>query len=382
MTIQDSISETPGALKAVRARILYCFKGGRRNRLEIGGEYPQEFFFGYSQLKAEGLRVDFIEEEDYGRPPFMGRFGRVFQNIVLAATGLRPSSIGFFLRKDVRSTIRHYDIVVATTNSHGISLSFLRTIGVLKAKVIVTAMGILPLDAPKRHRRLFRWITRETALAPISKPEAESLLEEMGRERSIRYLPFGVDHRFWSPGSDNRATEEYALTIGNDSFRDYSTLAEAWLPHYPPLKVVTQLSFPDSQGRVEVIAGDWKRRLLSDEDIRELMRRARFVIIPLRQTIQPSGQSATLQAMSCGKTVILSNILGMWDPDAMVDHETCLLARPGSVADIRAAVEHLLENPRLAGEIGSRARETVIRRMNLEIMAKAMRGRVEEMTQG
>ena len=127
---------------------------------------------------------------------------------------------------------------------------------------------------------------------------------------------------------------------------------------------------------MEVIAGDWRQRLLSDEAIRDLYQGADFVVLPIRQTIQPSGQSACLQAMACGKAVILSEIAGLWDPQVMSDGKTCLLVAPGSVEALQDAVGSLMANPDRAREIGVNARAAVEKHFNLDIMVDAMRHRI------
>ena len=44
-----------------------------------------------------------------------------------------------------------------------------------------------------------------------------------------------------------------------------------------------------------------------------------MVILPLKDSTQPSGQSVTLQAMSMGVPVIISLTTGFWDKDKFID---------------------------------------------------------------
>ena len=62
----------------------------------------------------------------------------------------------------------------------------------------------------------------------------------------------------------------------------------------------------------QVISGS-KAPRVTDEELRKLYNRSKIVLVPLRQTYQPSGQSAVLQAMACGKVVILTETNGIWD---------------------------------------------------------------------
>ena len=66
---------------------------------------------------------------------------------------------------------------------------------------------------------------------------------------------------------------------------------------------------------VEVISGNWNKSLLTDAEIRDIYEQSKVTILPLKNTLQPSGQSVTLQSMSCGVPVIISSTIGFWDND-------------------------------------------------------------------
>ena len=120
------------------------------------------------------------------------------------------------------------------------------------------------------------------------------------------------------------------------------------------------------------VVGAGLNRILADVDIRDMVRDCRFVVLPIRQTTQPSGQSACLQAMACGKTVILSDIRGIWDRTAMKHGETCVLVPSGDPEGLRQAVERLLASADLARRIGDNARRMIQTRLHVGIMADAM----------
>jgi glycosyltransferase involved in cell wall biosynthesis len=101
-----------------------------------------------------------------------------------------------------------------------------------------------------------------------------------------------------------------------------------------------------------------------------MMCRARFVVLPIRDTVQPSGQSACLQAMACGKAVVLTDFGGLWNRELMKDQVTCILAGPpGSVSGIQHGVERLLENPLEIRRIGDQARAVVADKLTVDHMA-------------
>ena len=271
------------------------------------------------------------------------------------------------------------DIVVATTNNQGMALALLRRLGRLEARVLFIPMGVLPAGASPLRRAVTRRLLRGVSLAPLSRAEETYLVGALGPDQDVAYLPFGVDDKFWTPPPEGGSNGGYVLSIGNDPRRDYATLAAAWRPEYPPLKIVTRLPVPASDGTVEVVAGDWNRQILSDAEVRELFRGALFVVLPLTDTIQPSGQSACLQAMACGKAVVISDIAGLFDRGALADGETCVLAPPGSVADLGNRIEGLLGDGGRAQAIGRRARKAVEEHFTIDIMAAGLKQRLESL---
>ena len=167
--------------------------------------------------------------------------------------------------------------------------------------------------------------------------------------------------------------EDYILSIGNDLNRDYRTLINCWKPDYPQLRIVTRLEITSHPDNVVVLRGDWHQQVLNDKEIRSLMRSSLFVILPIRQTMQPSGQSACLQAMACGKAVIITDFPGLWNRELLRDGETCVIAgAPGDSSGIQQAVERLLADMTLAKAIGDSARTIVESHLNVARMADAV----------
>lgn len=359
--------------------ITFLFKTGRSQRMEDVAQHPTEFFYGYHQLAARGLPVALLEEGELQldrRPtltrvagkltPMLGLNGGVLRNLLEPAT----------LAKVNRSAV-----CIATTNTLGVHLAFLRRLGRLQPPLIFLPMGLYQ-SASAVARVVLRWALASTRLAVISKGEMAYLQQELSIAPSqMRYLPFGVDQRFWTP-TEQPATDQppYVLSVGNDAQRDYATLVRTWRPHFPHLKIVTKLAVPQPlPANIEVIAGDWRQQILSDAAMRTLFQESQFVVLPIRPTTQPSGQSACLQAMACGKAVILSRIQGLWDTALMCNGENCLLPEPASENALGAAINHLLTNPETANRLGQQARQTVCQQLNVDKMADALLSIIQEM---
>ncbi len=333
-------------------------------------EGPTEFFYGYIELQKSGLSVDMIDDGAFGLGEPMGPVWTALSLASTAIFGIHARAIhNFAERLDLLSPARS---VVAVNNSYGLALAYLKARGRLGPDVIFLAMGLIG----ERPNPLVRWIYSRilphVTLAVISRAEREHLAALFPGVET-HYVPFGVDHRFWTPGRPDDV-EGDVLSVGNDPHRDYETLVEAWTAGFPRLTIVTRLAVPAHPLKnIEVVAGDWRTQRLSDADLRKMVQGSRLVVIPVRDTMQPSGQSACLQAMACGKAVVLSDIAGLWDRNLMRDGENCVLVPPGDTAALRSAVQSLLDNPGRAQAIGQAARHTVEKHFNMDIMTEAMK---------
>jgi glycosyltransferase involved in cell wall biosynthesis len=113
-----------------------------------------------------------------------------------------------------------------------------------------------------------------------------------------------------------------------------------------------------------------------------MYRRADVVAVPLKDVWQPTGYSVTLQAMACGKAVVLSNIKGLWDPEVFRSGENCILVEPGNPAALGTALEQLHADPALRQIIGAAARQTAVEAFALSRMNRSIRELVETVRLG
>ena len=98
------------------------------------------------------------------------------------------------------------------------------------------------------------------------------------------------------------------LFVGNDGFRDYerrklSKLLEDFNFVYVSENInESNLNNKNS----DIKNGSWGEPYLTDIDLK-IEYQAFLTIIPLRNSLQPSGQSVTLQSIACGTPVLIQN---------------------------------------------------------------------------
>ncbi len=331
--------------------LAYLFRSGRRMRLEQAG--PREFTYGYAELAATGASVGILEESDFGLDREWLRFFEAIANRISALTGIHPRTFWRLYR--ARARFAPYQTVVATNHALGLALALLGRLGCVQPKTTLLTMGLVEPGASKLRHAWLEFILKNARLAVLSKSEAESLRDVFADRLDIRSFVFGVDLDFWTP---DRGTvrDGDVISVGNDWKRDFATLVAAWRPEFPQLSIVTSLELKSDKPNVRIERGDWRSAQISDIELRDRLRRARLVVVPLVDTLQPSGQSAALQAMACGCPVVLTANRGLWDRAQIERHQAAWLVAPGDVAALGDAIGKLLADHVGANAMGMRAR--------------------------
>lgn len=352
-------------------RIAFVHYPGRIARLDDAraGRAPTEFLFGAVELERRGIDVAHFEIDPNRRP---GVPGAVFDRLTYRGY-LPPHVTSTTLRQahGLLGALSRFDAIVATTAGTALSLA-----AWARVRRPPPLLGIVTGLTDRAHRRTRRMIVarllRELHAMLYGEAELPSMLALDRRLAGrVHVNQFGVDSRFWTQSSEPE--DDYVLAIGNDGRRDYETLVRA-APQIPTaVRIFTNHPRPASLPRnVTWELADWHRQVLTDVEVRSLYRGARAVVVPLRESIQPSGQSVTLQAMACGKPVVLTETDGLWSRAAIRDGENVLLVPSGDPATLARRVAELLDSPGLGSSLGARARSSVLEIATVDLFADRM----------
>lgn len=362
----------PYDLSHPQGKTAYLLKGGRRQRVDQGG--PTEFLYGCLQLQKAGYDVTFIEDKELSLGTRPGYIWRAINHSFFVLTGIPLWTLFRLMSRSNLHRLNAFESIVVTTTTFGVCLGLLRRLGMLRAKVLFIAMGLVEKSTPRRVIAVYRWLFgNDTTILALSNADADWLTAKFGKQVSC--IPFGVDTSFWYPSSSVASVgrDGYVLSIGNDLNRDYRTLIDCWKENYPQLRIITRLNIPPHSNNVIRLVGDWHQQELSDKNIRCLIQNALFVVLPIKDTIQPSGQSACLQAMACGKAVIITDFPGLWNRELLRNGDTCIIAGPpGGVTELQLAVERLIADVSLPITIGTNARKVVESSLGVGDMARAI----------
>jgi glycosyltransferase involved in cell wall biosynthesis len=341
-------------------RIAFVHYPGRVARLEAAraGEAPSEFLFGAVELERQGHEIEHFEVDPAmprGPASLVDRGSR---------RGLLPPHLGgstLFAVRALLPRLRQADVVVGSTTGTAMALAVWRLLGRHDRPLVGIVAGLANRRwRPTRLRTTLPLLRRMHVLL-YGDGELEPVLALDPRlQGRVHVDRFGVDTGFWSPAEV--APEGFVMAIGNDGNRDWQTLVAAAAEIPADVRIFTHRQPPSGlPANVVWHDADWYTQVLSDAEVRDLYRRASAVIVPIRDVPQPSGQSVALQAMACGRPVVLSRTRGLWAPETLHEDEDVLLVPPGDPGALAAAARRLLEDERLAGSIGAAARASVLR---------------------
>lgn len=371
------MTEVLGTLAGPRVAVLFPAAGRtERRQLAIEGAGPKEFFYG--SLTYEEIHRNTVFGDTRAIPD--SPFGSLAVNVVR----VRNAVTNFGLAKPrvaaLKGTLADVDIALSFTDAFSISLGYYRQLAGNRAILAGGFHGLCDMveevKAPFRSfaqraiRRGLQGLDLSFFFGPADREEA---IRRYGLARERTYLfRFGVDTDFWCPGPANLPEADFVFAAGSDPKRDYDCLMA--VPLDVPLRILTRRRVPGAEARskVRIFRGSYHDMAVTDLVLRDLYRAAEVVVVPVRDVFQPSGYSVTLQAMACGKPVILSRIKGLWDPEVFDSGINCILVEPGNQDDMARAIQRLIDDPHLRIRIGAAARETALKSFNLERMNRGL----------
>jgi len=358
----------PGAARSVRLEGLKT------------GDIPKDFFYGYPHLSERGYDVQLI---DTRKDPdgLIGKSILWFQYCISRMVGF-----GFNTARvsAVAQDIRLVDVAVSFTDAFSLSMGFCKTkdsslpmlVGGFHGLADIEAF-VKPIFRPLIRRLIRRSLSGLDHIFFFGPGDRERACEVYGLDMSKTSLfQFGIDLEFWCP-DDHSLASDGVLAVGSDSKRDYGTLINA--PVSESINIVTSLNlehFPRKKN-VKILKGSWEGAKITDLVLRDMYRRSLAVAVPLLNVWQPSGYSVTLQAMACGKPVILSDIKGLWDRDVFRSGINCILVKPGDSQAFGRAILRLRDDKALRVAMGIAARETAVNFFGLRRMEVGLRGLVD-----
>ncbi len=361
--------------------VTYLFVSGRKNRIVSDKIYSKEFFYSYHFVKKYYSNVEILEFND------VKNVYRITANTLkfIDKTLRKITKLPFFMTEIINyvnfKKLYTTDILVATNDRIGLSIMPILFIKKLVfRKQISNNMFVLGLFSNISNSSVIRKIQKIILglcfrvydnFIFIGKSEYEYAKENNRKfERKFHYIPFSVDFNFWNTSNLPKKNDDYVLFIGNDGYRDFDKVIKIAknLQNVNFCFVTNQIKKEDRlPSNVKLIEGHWNYEILSDEELKEIYNNAILTIIPLKDSLQPSGQSVALQSMSSGTPVMISKTSGFWDFDHFTNLENIVFIEDNSVKNWCMQINSLIKDPNTLKAIANNGLHTIKNYFNLEI---------------
>lgn len=344
------------------------WQDGYRRGLHAGDVGP----YGMRGLEQAGFRLRIGDGASRlpWRSPAVARPLRKIGHLRPELSGLQGalSSIPLLARADATLAVfEDQGLCAASAKARGLAPFAGRPLAVVSCWLAETWMEMdgRTLDAVRRA------LAAVDVLFFFSANQAEVFEHELGVDPArLACVPFGIDHRFFSPRPE--AGGRGILAVGRDHSRDHALLIEAVRGTGMPLRLVGPEpgSLGDLPAEVELISQ------FDHLAYREALAGAAVVAVPTIAPAYPSGQTVVLEAMSMGRALVVT------DSPAMRDYVTPglngELVPPGDATALSRVLRELLADPGRRERLGLAGRETVERRFNDRLMWEAVAERLRE----
>ena len=358
-------------LKKIKNKKIFCiFKSGRNSRYDLinKGLAPREFFYGMYDLEKKGYNILRLTSE-FETNKISLKISRIKEILFnyFHKLGLGPSTLKFYLSKFESS-----NIIISFTDGLSLTLGYYSNFFKNKDLYLIGCFHCLS-DYENRLPKFLRFWSRMIIkrsiknldhLAFFGPADRDYVLDNYKLSKNkTSLIKFGVDTDFWKPS--RKLSEKFIFSIGQDPNRDFETLMNAKVNY--PIKIHTslKLKIPDNNNQIFITKGSFYNSTLSDIELKKIYQKALIVVVPLKDVFQPTGYSVTLQAMACGKPVILSKIKGLWAPKILKHNFNCVLVPPGDADSLQKCINELVSNKNRYSYISKNARKTVLEHFNI-----------------
>lgn len=351
--------------------ISFVYAKGRKERYAktVQGHAATEFFYGALELERRGHIITQYELDSVELTKLWHKLAEILYRWRVLPTRTN----GGILAKlyELCPYLNKRDVIVATTTAAAFGLATLKLFGLVQRPIVAIHCGIVNFQLVRRRRKINAIALRNmwTQLFGVGELSAVQTIYHVPSDR-IEVNQFGVDAEFWKPYA---TVGEYVLSVGSDERRDYDLLLSAAREFGEKFIILTRRKMKkDIPENVKILKGGWHEEAITDEALRTLYQKARVVVIPLLNSPQPSGQSVCLQAMACGKPVILTCTEGIWSSSMMRDGANVKLIPPGDLHALISAIGDIWDDRETRENIGREARKTVCLEANIKDFAIRM----------
>ena len=375
-------------MKKRNKKITFVFQTGRKKKLKSNEKFAKDMFYTYFNFSEE-FETEIIEFRNFKHTP-INKFFLIFEREVIRRFFKIPAYWVFLTSKENFLKLKSSDAIILSTNRVASSvLPMLLLIKLIKRKVNVTFF-VLGLYASLPKFKIFRifqsfyyflLFSVANNILFIGEGEYEHAIKKnKWFKKKFHYAPFGIDLSFWKNNKNDIEFENKKgiLFVGNDSNRSFETVIQLsrQLKEYEFTFVTNEIFEEDVGSNVTLHNGSWGSPALSDSELKELYQKSKLTIIPLKDTIQPSGQSVALQSMAAGTPVLITDIEGLWDKRNLINNENIVLLNSNDIEEWKSKILKLYPDSNKLSNISKNGVECVTKNFDMDNFYKQIKDNI------
>ena len=238
----------------------------------------------------------------------------------------------------------------------------LKKMGLIRKPMIYLSSGLtgaLFLHPKSWVKPFYKWLFEDVEIMTCyAEVEREFFVREMGvPKEKIYYIPYGTDWQWFSRPS--RLKRTIVAAAGIDSGRDYGTLFAAVKDLSFPVEVACH---PKNILNLDVPTNVKVRLLAPYSTVRNMFRRARVVVIPMKEQGRSAGQMVVLESASAKAPIIASAVRGITEAFELKNKQHLWYVPVENVTLLRRAIVYLWNHPGEGLKIGKAASKLVKQR--------------------
>jgi glycosyltransferase involved in cell wall biosynthesis len=318
-------------------KVAFVYAGGRHLR---GTDGPSDFFYGARELSSRhGWSVDCLEVNADPADLLTGLIaGRLLGKLVPP----RTSADWIARTRRLLPKLEGYDVVVATATEISFGLAIWKSLGLLRKPLIGIFLGAVsfPIGSELRRYLASSLFNRLNGILFADAEKAEIQNRFGIPDEHLTVCWFGADEKFWVPPREGK-NRSGILSVGNDGRRDYETLIKASrLMKEHKFTILTRFNPPDDLPcNVRWRCMNGPENHLPINELLPLYQSSQCVLLPLKESLQPSGQSVAMQAMMCGAPVVITKTSGWWGSNVIRDGKEVALVESGGAEELAKAIQ-------------------------------------------
>jgi glycosyltransferase involved in cell wall biosynthesis len=369
-------------MKSNNARVTIVFVSGRKKRLSSKEPMSKEFFYSYHYLKEIVENIEIVEFNSDKNSKLTKSILNTLDKTLRKMTRL-PIFMHEIINKETLIKFKNSSHLIFSNDRIACSLiPVLIYYKICKRKINTTffALGVFNENSNNKivlfSKKLFlkSLISVVDNIVFLGEGEYKTTKEKYKKyESKFNFIPFCVDNEFWSSEEINMSQKEGILFIGNDGKRDFDKaikISKA-LPDYKFTFVSSRINQDDVlNDNVTLIKGHWNYSLMTDSELKNLYQKSKITIIPLIESLQPSGQSVALQSMSVGTPVVISKTEGFWDFSKFINMKNIILMENNDLDSWIKTIDTLYKNEVTLLNIAKTANDNVKKEFDISIFNK------------